>query len=381
MTDSLHFFCFPCHPFHSQPIYGFLPSSAGRSSVANSQNPSYAGPSFRKVQTSSGPIHVVEDQEIDFEQVLSQGGVRPKLKLGQGVGWGAHWLAVEGIQPAVPENPSPLSIKNHYSSTIGNGTASSRSAQLASSGGAQAILNSNANANGSSQGVVARPLIKHVLSRELQLYYERLTTAITKPPAIADEDVEEEEGGGGMDLDSLDPSSIAAAVDAEGDTSMASVGNGNNSTNNLNNNKSKGKGRGNSSSNAAAAAAAESKKLLKTFSSRSSGNTVRDAALASLRGDPGLHQLVPYLVQWIGERVSTTLSFLPTSSNLTSNNPSQKELEDLMAEKAGENADALAQMMNVVHALLVNPHLYIEPYVSFFSEEAERSFPPCLGFR
>lgn len=328
-----------------QPIYGFLPISAGHSSVVNSSNPSYAGPSFKKVQTSSGPIHVVDDEEIDFEQVLAQGGVRPKLKAGQGVGWGAHWLAVEGVQPAVPENPSPLSISQKRNDFPGSASRSNPNGTGASpfafSGGAQAILNSTS----TPQGVVARPLIKHVLSRELQLYYERLTTAITKPPAIADGDVEEDE------------EAEEGKVDGEGDTSMAILGGTKGS-------KSKGKGRS-SNSNSVAATAAESKKLLKSFSNRSSGNTVRDAAFASLRGDPGLHQLVPYLVQWVGDKVAGTLSSTPPPPASTATaSQNQREVEDAIAERAGENADALAQMMNVVHALLVNPHVYIEPYVS-----------------
>lgn len=33
------------------------------------------------------------------------------------------------------------------------------------------------------------------------------------------------------------------------------------------------------------------------------GDEMRDAALGSLRSDPGLHQLVPYLVSWGGEQV------------------------------------------------------------------------------
>lgn len=38
-------------------------------------------------------------------------------------------------------------------------------------------------------------------------------------------------------------------------------------------------------------------------SSGGAGNEMREAALGSVRSDPGLHQLVPYLIGWGGEQV------------------------------------------------------------------------------
>ena len=36
---------------------------------------------------------------------------------------------------------------------------------------------------------------------------------------------------------------------------------------------------------------------------------IRETAIASLRNDPGLHQLVPYLVAFVAEKVCPTASF------------------------------------------------------------------------
>ena len=59
--------------------------------------------------TSSGAsqqlYHVVDD-EIDFATYLKQ-PLPPGLANSAGVTWKAHWLAVEGVQPAIPENPAP----------------------------------------------------------------------------------------------------------------------------------------------------------------------------------------------------------------------------------------------------------------------------------
>lgn len=62
----------------------------------------------------------------------------------------------------------------------------------------------------------------------------------------------------------------------------------------------------------------------------------RNAGLASLKDDPGLHQLVPYFVQFVAEKVT-------------------HNLKDLFV---------LTQMMNVVDALTRNTKLNLAPYVS-----------------
>lgn len=61
----------------------------------------------------------------------------------------------------------------------------------------------------------------------------------------------------------------------------------------------------------------------------------RAAALASIRTDPGLHQLVPYFVNFVAEKVT-------------------HNLKDLFV---------LTQTMQLTSALLENKHLYVEPYI------------------
>ena len=100
---------------------------------------------------------------------------------------------------------------------------------------------------GGSDNVAVRPLVKHILSKELQLYYER----------------------------------VCAAIMDEGNDSL------------------------------------------------------RAAALGSLRHDPGLHQLLPYFLQFVSEKVTQQL----------------------------RNMFVLNQMMDLTHALLENENLFIDPYV------------------
>ncbi|KAL1407644.1 histone H4-like TAF Taf6, SAGA complex subunit [Vanrija albida] len=115
----------PQAPFHAVPV------SAG-------QNP------------SQQLYHEVDD-EIDFATYLRD-PLPAALGNSAGVKWKAHWLAVEGVQPAIPENPPPSS-RAGPSRTPAPTTGS-------------AALRQNA---------------KTHLTTELQLYFSRLTAALVPP--------------------------------------------------------------------------------------------------------------------------------------------------------------------------------------------------------
>ena len=112
-----------------------------------------------------------------------------------------HWLAIEGVQPAIIQNPTPADLKSSDYQTTNTASASGPTSTLAATSG--------------SEGVETKQQVKHVLSKELQLYFEKIANALMN---------EETE-------------------------------------------------------------------------------SVRETAIASLRNDPGLHQLVPYLVAFIAEKV------------------------------------------------------------------------------
>ena len=145
----------------------------------------------------------------------------------------AHWLAVEGVQPSIPQNPT---------------AADSRNLELMSKG---PNANSTLAAMSGNGNVAVKPLVKHVLSKELQLYFEKVCGA------FLDECSEE----------------------------------------------------------------------------------YRTSGYSSLREDPGLHQLVPYFVQFISEKVT-------------------HGMKDIFV---------LTQVMRMAEALVQNQSLYVDPYVSFFS--------------
>ena len=146
----------------------------------------------------------------------------------------AHWLAVEGVQPSIPQNPT---------------TAEARTQELVPKGpGASQALAAMAG----NDNVAFKPQVKHVISKELMLYFDKIRGAI---------------------------------LDEEADEEVVRL---------------------------------------------------REAAFASVRDDPGLHQLVPYFVQFIAEKVTHSI----------------------------KNLFVLRQMMELTSALIANPTLFIEPYAN-----------------
>jgi transcription initiation factor TFIID subunit 6 len=63
---------------------------------------------------------------------------------------------------------------------------------------------------------------------------------------------------------------------------------------------------------------------------------LRESALESVRSDPGLHQLVPYFVQFVAEKVTHSTN----------------------------NTFVLRQMMDLTSAVITNKSLFVDPYVS-----------------
>jgi transcription initiation factor TFIID subunit 6 len=82
----------------------------------------------------------------------------------------AHWLAIEGVQPAVPQNPIAAESDSSAMMPLA-GAAATVAANNDGSGGP-------ANNGNSGNGVDARPLVKHVLSEELQAYFSNVVSAV-----------------------------------------------------------------------------------------------------------------------------------------------------------------------------------------------------------
>jgi len=137
-----------------EPLYGHSP-----------HNP----PTFRRSipyppNSTTGTLYFVEDEEIDFDRVLRE----EKITLPKPVSWTAHWLAVEGVQPLIPENPPAITKDTEEPSALKSITGQPSTSALVT----------QSTAKGRQQN---QQLVKQVLSRELQLYYARLTSSLLPP--------------------------------------------------------------------------------------------------------------------------------------------------------------------------------------------------------
>ncbi|KAK8916062.1 hypothetical protein KSP39_PZI023069 [Platanthera zijinensis] len=96
-------------------------------------------------------LFYIDDKDIDFKDVIE--APLPKTPLDTTVV--SHWLAIEGVQPAIPEN-APIDVIS----------APQENKKLE---------------HGKDDGlpVDIRLPVKHVLSRELQLYFDKITELIT----------------------------------------------------------------------------------------------------------------------------------------------------------------------------------------------------------
>ena len=119
---------------------------------------------------AAGPVYFVEDEEIDFDRVLRE----EKIALPKGVSWTAHWLAVEGVQPLIPENPPAIPRETDVEPAV-------KSDILKLNGVVNLPSTTTNGPPGTKKPAQSQQLVKQVLSRELQLYYVRLTSSLLPP--------------------------------------------------------------------------------------------------------------------------------------------------------------------------------------------------------
>jgi len=95
-------------------------------------------------------LFYIDDKDLEFKDVTET--PLPRAPLDTAVV--AHWLAIEGVQPAIPENPTP--------EALGVPSENKKTEQ------------------GKDDGLLVdvKLPVKHVLSRELQLYFEKICELI-----------------------------------------------------------------------------------------------------------------------------------------------------------------------------------------------------------
>ncbi|KAI1266421.1 DUF1546-domain-containing protein [Xylariaceae sp. FL1019] len=98
----------------------------------------------------------IDDEEADFERIIN--GALPKVP--RDANYTSHWLAIEGVQPTVPQNPT---------------SAESRTQDLLPKGpGANPALAALAGHDNAS----VKPTVRHAVSQEQILFFEKVQAAL-----------------------------------------------------------------------------------------------------------------------------------------------------------------------------------------------------------
>lgn len=202
---------------------------------------------FKEAMVGPGQnLYYVDDDEVDFEKLINQ----PLPKVPRFASVTAHWLAIEGVQPTIPQNPTPAEIRQLAPGQRGsmrNMLSLNNDEITLTTNPKTGVTTAEQRTESSKKKLDVKPLVKHVLSKELQLYFDK---------------------------------AIAALVNE-------------------------------------------------------SDETLRAATLESIRSDPGLHQLVPYFIQFIAETITHNL----------------------------QNIDLLTTMLMVIYSLLTNKTIFLDPYI------------------
>lgn len=118
--------------------------------------------------SAADDVFVVSDTLVQFEEVLQ----KPLPKVPADTTFSIHWLVVDGVQPQIAQNPGPNDI------AAATAAASASSAASAASSASDASSSLKVVVGKGEKEVLTKPAIRHVLSKEQQLYYEYVTSAL-----------------------------------------------------------------------------------------------------------------------------------------------------------------------------------------------------------
>ncbi|CAG8507264.1 4231_t:CDS:2 [Racocetra fulgida] len=107
--------------------------------------------------TGQQELLFMDDDEYEFENLITS----PMPKLPAEVTYTAHWLAVEGVQPAIPHNPPPPIEESSRKKAPSN-----------------AIVQVPNGVVTGTPDIELKPLVQHVISQELKVFYDKVTKTI-----------------------------------------------------------------------------------------------------------------------------------------------------------------------------------------------------------
>eukprot|EP01134_Creolimax_fragrantissima_P002672 CFRG2672T1 len=127
---------------------------------------------IKNVGQADKSLFYIVDEEVDLTEVINA----PLPPCPADVTYCAHWLAIEGIQPAIPENPQIIVTSEKNFTKKPAETKSEKDAK--SSDTSKRPTGSASMAQTLGIDTDTKPAVSHVLSKEQQMYFEKMTEAI-----------------------------------------------------------------------------------------------------------------------------------------------------------------------------------------------------------
>lgn len=125
---------------------------------------------FRFASGGGRDLHFTEDRELDLAELVA--AAVPKIPVSPAIR--AHWLAIDGVQPSIPENPPPQSKDQLVADSVD--PAAKLKGENARDNKLGMVLGQLAKMK-TVETVNVKQLASHELSVEQQLYYKEITEA------------------------------------------------------------------------------------------------------------------------------------------------------------------------------------------------------------
>lgn len=155
-----------------EPIFGFGESTTGprkgtrrmSGQKGTTSEVRRSGESFREVRGYKGGLFFVEDEDLNLQALVEA----PLPAIPWEPTMSVHWLAINGVQPTIAQNPltSDAEPADYSRSNLQSSTGKPRKRRRGSKSDAMSHI---------------KPILKHELSKELQQYFEYVTASLAGP--------------------------------------------------------------------------------------------------------------------------------------------------------------------------------------------------------